>query len=64
MKKYRVIYYKDHKPIEKEVEATRFEIMQKGSEGGPMLVKFLEGIGGNREVVSAFSNVISVEKID
>ncbi len=61
--KFKVTYYQDAKPIVKDVEATK--MLTNVGENGALVVLFTDDdITDSPKIHSAFSSVISVEKID
>ena len=61
--KFKVTYYQDNKPIVKDVEANKMETEVR--ENGSLVALFTDDdVGDHPNIHSAFSSVISVEKID
>ena len=61
MNKYKVTYYKDAIPIEKEIVANKF--IESVGKNGELVALFTDDFGSSPGIHSAFSSVMSVEKI-
>ncbi len=60
--KFKVTYYQDAKPIVKDVEANA--MVTRVGENGSLVALFTDDRGTTPAIHSAFSSVISVEKIE
>ena len=59
--KFKVTYYQDDKPITKDVEFKEMKTVV--GRNGSLVALFTDGVGTDPKIESAFSNVISVEKV-